>query len=289
VYIPPPHATKGFIILTDNGPFASYKCIGIDELVTLPDKEQYEFILAYSKDYLASEATRQLAGQGLKYSVLKQFSPVTRYFLTDKNAFETLENEKNNNVLSHFCPPDFENIFQALAATKDLAGDYIEIGVFQGASARAALNYMKRSSIQRKTYFLDTYEGFTYDAAKKSEDVIWAGSHTETSVQSVKEYLSGYSNVNVIKSNIITDALPEEVQKIAVANIDVDMYEAVKAALYKVHKLVVRSGIIILEDYGHTPGLVGAQKAAHEFLEECGRREYTPLYMASGQLFLIKK
>ena len=50
----------------------------------------------------------------------------------------------------------------------------------------------------------------------------------------------------------------------------------------------VKNGIIICEDYGHTPGLIGAQKATEEFLAE-NPDMFIKIYLNSGQLFLIKK
>ena len=51
---------------------------------------------------------------------------------------------------------------------------------------------------------------------------------------------------------------------------------------------MLKNGIIIAEDYGHTPALIGAQKAVGEFLEEYPD-EFLPIYLHSGQMFLIKK
>ena len=134
----------------------------------------------------------------------------------------------------HFCPVDFENIFQALKASQTLEGDFVEIGTFKGDSASAALNYMKKANINKKAYFIDTYEGFNYEQALKSNDTFWKESHKNTSYDKVKERLTQYGNATVVKGNIISDDLPAEIDKICVANIDVDLYEAIKAALYKV-------------------------------------------------------
>ena len=94
--------------------------------------------------------------------------------------------------------------------------------------------------------------------------------------------------MKLYKANIIKDKLPEEISLIAACNIDVDMYDAVKAALYQVKDKLVPNGIIIQEDYGHTPLLVGAQKAVQEFLQE-NPDMFTAIYMNSGQMLLIKR
>lgn len=263
--------------------------IDIKSINFVENKENAIFVLAYNQDYLGLNAVRELQKYNLKYFALEQYgTPQARYYHINKNAYNTLIEESNNHPLQHYCPGDFENIFQALEATKQLNGDYVEIGTFQGASARATLNYINRANIDIKCYFVDTYEGFTYKETQSTEDLLWTNTHTDTSVQRVQEYLSGYNNFELIKSNIIQNELPNNIQNIRVANIDVDMYEAVKAALYKVKDRMLRNGIVIAEDYGHTPALIGAQKAVDEFLQE-NPNDFIPIYLRSGQMFLIKK
>jgi hypothetical protein len=147
---------------------------------------------------------------------------------------------------------------------------------------------MKRSSISRDVYFIDTFEGFVYEQAAVSENTGRENTHTDTSMKDVKNYLSDFPGANLIKANIITDDLPVEINKIALCNIDVDMYEAIKVALYKTCDLITTNGIIIVQDYGSTPVLIGAQKAVHEFLDEKSDK-FISLYMTSRQLFLIKR
>lgn len=276
------------LILTDMPHyFINYEIINSDQIkhnVNLG----YAFIIAYNKDYDALIAIEELINLGEKYISLPQAAPMARYFHIDRDADLALKEEFNSNPRLHYCPVDFENIFQALSSTMDLEGDYVEIGVFQGASARAAMNYMRRKKISRNAWFFDTYEGFSYNEAFSSSDAYWQNTHKETSEKIVEDYLYGYENFNVIKNNIITDEIPDVIQKIVVCNIDVDIYDAVESALEKIKNLMVRHGIIIIEDYGHTPMLIGAQKAANDFLKKY-EFMFTPIYLPSGQLFLIKR
>ncbi len=289
LYLKQVNPDKEILLLTEKEDTFNCKKININEIRNYNDKEKYIFVIGYNKDFLGLEAAKVISDLGLKYEVVKQYYPVCKYYHTDKNAYETLMDEWNKEDRKmHFNAVDFENIFQAIKQTQSLEGDLVEIGTFQGASARAALNYMKRAGIKRKAYFFDTYEGFTYEEAQKSEDTSWKNTHTETSLQAVKNFLSEYDNANCIKSNIIRDELPSEISKIAVANIDVDMYEAVKAALYKVKDRVVQHGIILSEDYGHTPALLGANKAVSEFLEE-NPNQFISIISPGGQMIMIKK
>ncbi len=72
-------------------------------------------------------------------------------------------------------------------------------------------------------------------------------------------------------------------------NIDVDLYEAVKAAkLTNVATRMVVGGIIIVEDPGHTPALIGSRLALHEFLDSLIAASFMHIYLESGQTFRIK-
>lgn len=246
-------------------------------------------ILAYEQDYKAWDAINELMINKIKYLGLDQPWPPARYYHINKYAYEALLDEwkKPDRVPFYYNAGDFEVIFQAIEQTKDLPGCYVEIGTYKGASARAALNFLKRIYSDKMAYFCDTYEGFNYEEAKNSEDKLWYNTHGDTSISAVGNFLKGFKNFELVKMNIISDDFPPDIKQISCANVDVDIYEAVKAALIKVDKKLVRYGIMICEDYGHTPTLIGSEKALEEFLQE-KRDNYINIYMHSGQMMLIK-
>lgn len=267
------------------------------EILTIDDiknhiNEDCTFILAYNKDFEGIKAINELRKYNLKYNSIHIAFPVSSFYLTDENAYNTFQylNDSGKINKNYFSVRDFENLFQAIKQLPSLKGDYVEIGTYMGDSAYAALSYMKNCGINKKAYFLDTYEGFNYDEAKKSEDSFWqiTDHHSETSFDFVKQKLSEFENANVVKRNIIADEMPKEIKEIAVCNIDVDMYEATKAALYKVKDLMTRGGIIFVEDYGHTPCLIGAQAAVNEFIEE-NSSDFSYVYLRSAQIMLVKR
>jgi hypothetical protein len=51
----------------------------------------------------------------------------------------------------------------------------------------------------------------------------------------------------------------------------------------------VPGGILVVEDPGHTPLLIGARFALEKFLAEPVGAQFTPLAMQSGQTFLIRR
>jgi hypothetical protein len=47
-------------------------------------------------------------------------------------------------------------------------------------------------------------------------------------------------------------------------------------------------GIMICEDAGHTPALIGARLALDNFLKSEQGKFFIPVHMTSGQVFLIR-
>ena len=122
----------------------------------------------------------------------------------------------------------------------------------------------------------------------KSQDALYAHTHSETSIDEVQAKLRAYSRYRLVECDIISDPLPDSVHRVAVANIDVDIYEATKSALEKLYQLIVCGGIMIVEDYGHTPRLSGAFVAVRQFLNSSSGRTFTPVHRRSGQIFLVR-
>jgi hypothetical protein len=191
-----------------------------------------------------------------------------------------------------------ENICEALELTKNLDGDYVEIGVYKGGSASTALNYLsdlrdeKNNKVNRKAWLLDTFDGFNYDEAYKSSDAMWADTHKLFGVKETMNYIrKTLSDISVdfelAQCNICTDMLPSAIKKIAVANIDVDMLEATRDSLLKISPLVVKGGIIICEDPASTPALYGAFLAMEDFLSSKEGKNYMKIFK-HGQYFLIR-
>lgn len=194
-----------------------------------------------------------------------------------------------------FGPSDFLNIVQAIDMTARAPGAYVEVGCFRGSSASVAMHYLRDKGLRRECYFFDTFDGFNYAAARASPDSAWEGTHETEGRDVVARRIERWADrdrglvVDVRKLNILEDELPESITRIAVANIDVDLYEAVRAALWKTAPRVVPGGVVIVEDPGHTPALIGSRLALQEFLESAEAAAFTPIYMESGQTFLLRR
>lgn len=194
----------------------------------------------------------------------------------------------------HGVGADFGNLLQFIDNAKDVEGDFVEIGCFFGSSTCVIADYMERNNISKRFVVYDYFEGFTYRQVENSQDNNWRGSHVTDGKEAVEARVrlrlsSQSGNFEIYKRNIIDFDALKEVQDISFANIDVDMYEAVLAALFHVHGKLCVNGIIVVEDAGHTPLLLGAKIAVEEFLDSIGSGHYHKFQMESGQYVLVRR
>lgn len=273
-----------------------YRIVDISSGDIYDATESNSYVLFFESDETACRVMSDIKKKNSSSAVIgvDMPCPTARYMDVDDICRKTMAFEyaaqTELGITQYFDPNDFQGIAQALNMTKNVDGDYVEVGAYWGCSGRFALSYMRETK-PRRAWIFDTFEGFCYEAAEKSQDALWVNSHT-ADINVVSERLErdyDTSLLTVAKNNIITDALPKEIKKIAVANLDVDMYEAVASGLVKLGERIVPGGVLICEDAGHTPLLYGAQLACREFLETDLGKTFIPIWMSSGQLFLVKK
>lgn len=177
----------------------------------------------------------------------------------------------------------------------ELPGVIVDLGVFRGAST---FTWAKLCEIfcptdaRKVVYGFDTFEGFPSLSAEdgpedKLQDVRIGGYFGGTTVerdlslaQSAMNYdrhLKHVNRINFIKGDV-SETIPEFVGskgnglRIALLNLDVDLYEPTKVALEHFVPLMVRGGIIILDEYA-VDTFGGESKAVDEyFINTFGRR-----------------
>lgn len=248
------------------------------------------FFIYFECDNEALPSLRRITKSGGKYVPHIDFRK-TDYRFTDRSVYKAMQKTwAKADRISHLNPIVHENICEALAITRSLPGDYVEIGVFRGGSALTALNYMDEIGLTRKAWLLDTFEGFLYPEADASPDAIWAGTHeldgVDQTLVNLKQTFAGTRTpYELVVANICADALPSGIKQIAVANIDVDMYEPTLVAMQKTAPLIPPGGIMICEDPASTPSLYGAYQAMEDFLD--ANSGWLKLFK-KGQYFLLR-
>lgn len=273
-----------------------------EPVAALDQLDEHDVVIyACTQDDLGMPFVRRLHDSGRRYYPIWSARP-GGYSFANSLARRVLEEEFTHQKQHGFGKwdfghRDFENLIQAVEITRNLPGCYLEVGCYCGSSAGVALRYLAESNRPMETFFLDVFEGFTYRDSESSADAVWHGTHVTDGLESVRARLEAYGAghtglaITVDRCNIITDPLPARVLElgIAVANLDVDLHEAVYAGLHKIAPHVVPGGILVVEDAGHTPLLIGAKLALELFLGEGIGEQFTPIAMESGQTFLIRR
>lgn len=252
-----------------------------------------KFFVYFLCDSDAMPVIREIQAHGGSYIPHLDFSK-TQYRFVNRHAHDAMQRTwALKDRVSHLQAITHENLCEALDLTRDVPGDYVEIGVYLGGSALTALHYLEEIGSTKRAWLLDTFDGFNYPEANQSADAIWARTHGLYGVQGTMDHIrQTFRDIRVpyelVAANICRDPLPAGVQQISVANIDVDMYEPTLAALHRVAPLMAPGGIIVAEDAASTPGLYGALLAMHEFLATPAGRSYRPLFK-QGQYFLMHR
>lgn len=191
-----------------------------------------------------------------------------RVFYFENNFYLTSKKDRLAKVLSHY------EIYKKII---DLPGEIIECGIFKGASLSRLIMFrdLLESSNSRNIIGFDTFEDFpetNYEKDKiKRNDFIDKAGKKSIPLKKLKENLyqrNLYENVRLIKGDII-ETIPKFVKenpelKIALINLDTDIYEPAEIILKYLYPHLVKGGIIMFDDYGVFPG---ETKAIDEFFK----------------------
>lgn len=164
-------------------------------------------------------------------------------------------------------------IKKKLRETKDVPGDVIEVGVYQGGCLYEMYKIVRDEWSQGKTVFgYDTFEGLPNES-EKDEGTTLKQNQFYASLYEVTENLAK-NGVSVLSPNskirLIKGMYPHTnlTLSISFAHLDVDFYQSTFDSLMFIGHRLSPGGIIVCDDYNYyeTPGVT---KAVHTFKEVC--------------------
>jgi hypothetical protein len=163
-------------------------------------------------------------------------------------------------------------------------GDFAELGVWKGNSAALLADFAAESG--KRLFLFDTFSGFDrrnlvgIDQSKKME-------FADTSIPYVQETV-GHNTITTYLKGFFPESITAEVaeRKFALAHIDCDLYEPMKAALEFFYPRMPKGGMLILHDY--SSGVwAGAARAINDFCKETG--EHLSLWADKSGTAMIRK
>lgn len=193
----------------------------------------------------------------------------------------------------------FKIISNYINSTKE-KGDYAEFGVFDGHSFSIAYQGLKKVQVIDNFLAFDTFQGIKN--TNKDELQHFQDGDYFANVETFKLNMS-IINMDLNRLKIIQgdfkDTLNKQtkvdykINKIAVANIDCDVYEPAKCALNFLTNTIIDGGIILFDDFDQmgANNNKGERRALKEWLEENKNItvELYRTYAAFGRAFIVHK
>ncbi len=166
-----------------------------------------------------------------------------------------------------------------------LPGDFAECGVWRGGSMMAvALTLLSEGDTGRRLHLYDTFEGMTPPTDRDIDHQGVAATQLFKQLSGSRELWS-HATVNDVRSNLestgypgdrvhiikgrVEDTIPQfSPGALALLRLDTDWYESTRHELQHLYPLLVRNGVLIIDDYGHWRG---AQLATDEYFRSIGQ------------------
>jgi O-methyltransferase len=169
----------------------------------------------------------------------------------------------------------------------DVSGDFVEVGVYRGRSARLIHHYAP----ERRLHLFDTFGGFGKRAAAEEREatglVVREAHHADTCIDSVRRCISPKTDNVFFYEGYFPDTIPDSFQEMGFAfvHLDADLYEPTLAGLRFFFPRVSVGGMILVHDYNAWPG---ARKATDAFLQD---KPEVPIPMPdkSGSALIVKQ
>lgn len=179
-------------------------------------------------------------------------------FEYENNFYLSCDNTRLSKILSHY------ELFKMI---RELHGAIVECGVFKGASLVrfAGFRDLFGNSFSHKIIGFDIFGAFPEtnykeDVKYREKFVQDAGleSISVEQLQTVLKVKGIEKNIELVKGDV-TKTVPEYVEanphlKIALLNLDTDVYEPAVTILEHLYPRIVKGGVLILDDYGIFPG-----------------------------------
>jgi len=219
----------------------------------------------------------------------------SRWYNPELNEFTGGYFPKNNNVERRICnlePWDTSRrdmliLLLRTIIEQKIEGDFVEVGVYKGFTAKLIHNYVP----ERNLHLFDTFEGFTDRSViseKKNTGLSISKAYfADTSLEEVKDYISPRNqNVFFYKGNFL-ESIPDgfNTLKFAFVHLDVDLFEPTLEGLKFFYPRMSTGGILLIHDYN---AWLGARKAVDEFFAD--KKEFPiPMPDKSGSALVIKQ
>lgn len=210
----------------------------------------------------------------LNYFLLKFRIAIQYYYYADKQVLNLINKLRFRRGLLLTIPESLQ-LYEAAKAAAKINGDFAEVGVYRGGSAKV----IAKVKGKKKLHLFDTFEGLPTGGVK---DRYFTEGEYAGSLDYVKNTLRGESNLFYYRGIFPKSGKHLEKSKFAFVHLDVDLYQSTKDCLEYFYPRMTKGGIIICHDY---PSSTGVKKAVDEFIDD---KPEAILKLSGNQGLIIK-
>ncbi len=158
-----------------------------------------------------------------------------------------------------------------------IEGDFAELGIYQGDTARMIHQYAP----DRRLHLFDTFYGFD---ARDLDVELPAGLFADTTIEVVMRKIEPRNDNVVVHAGRFPDTASQAPGKFAFVHLDADLLEPTTAGLEFFYPRMSRGGIIVVHDYN---AWMGARQAVDQFFAS---KSEVPLAMPDrcGSAVIVK-
>jgi len=180
-------------------------------------------------------------------------------------------------------------LYQAICSVRSIsveAPNMAEVGVYQGGGTYFMASVTDRLYSEKpEIHSFDTFEGHPEDISPDVDGPHCSGAFADTSLESVRDYLSGFDNVALYKGRFQDRCSEISGKSFSFVHIDTDIYSATRFCLDFFADLIARGGIVLVDDYGFTT-CKGVMKAVDAFTSN--NQDFMRFHLETGQCLLIR-
>ncbi len=184
---------------------------------------------------------------------------------------------KGNSTVS---APSSHVLYQVALQALHVRGDFWECGVYKGGTASMLAKIIATKSYDKKRLLLfDTFKGMPEANPKK--DIHKQGDFSNTSLNAVQKAV-GHEGEEFVRyhEGFIPDTFQGlENSEIALAHVDVDIYQSIVDCCKFIFPRLSKGGFIVFDDYG-IASCPGAREAVDEYFRGASIQ---PLVLPTGQ------
>ncbi len=177
-------------------------------------------------------------------------------------------------------------LYQLVREVASIEGDVIEVGVWRGGTGAILARAAARWRPGCKVWLCDTFRGVVKAGARDS--MYSGGEHADTSLQLVQDLVKKLALDNVeLLEGIFPDDTAHRLgeRRIALAHIDVDVYQSALDVVSWVTGRMPVGGVLVFDDYGFR-GCDGVTRLVDELRDSGG---WSYVYNLNGHAILTRR